>query len=91
MLAARDGSMKKDLEARDVGWLKNLQPCKDSLRLNTQEQINNRCTLESIGKRQRRLVKCRHLRLGHEDSVIQEESATAKHPNFLLYTIYHST
>ena len=57
MMAARDNSMKKDLEARDVGWLKNLQHCKDSLRLNTQELINNRCTLESIGKRQRELLK----------------------------------
>ena len=49
--------MKKALEARDVGWLNNLQHCKDSLRLNTQEPINNRCTLESIGKRQCELVK----------------------------------
>ena len=57
MLSARDNSMKKALEVRDVGWLNSLQHCKDSLRLNTQEQINNRCTLESIGKRQRKLVK----------------------------------
>ena len=56
MLAARDNSMKKALEVRDVGWLNILQHCKDSLRLNTQEQINNRCTLESIGKRKRKLV-----------------------------------
>ena len=57
MLEARDGSMKTALEARDIGWLKSLQHCKDSLRLNTQELINNRCTLESIGKRQRELLK----------------------------------
>ena len=57
MLAARDSSMKKVLEARDVGWLNSLQHCKDRLRLNTQELINNRCILESIGKRQRKLVK----------------------------------
>ena len=31
--------------------------CKDSLRLTTQEFIYNRCTLESIGKRQCELVK----------------------------------
>ena len=49
--------MEKYLEARDVGWLNNLQHCKDSLRLNTQELINNRCTLESIGKRQCRPIK----------------------------------
>ena len=57
MLAARDSSMKKALEARDVGWLNNLQHYKDSLRLNTQELINNKCTLDSIGKRQFELVK----------------------------------
>ena len=49
--------MKKALEARDIVWLKSLQHCKDSFRLNTQELINNRCTLESIGKRRRKLVK----------------------------------
>ena len=57
MLAARDCSIKKALEARYIGWLNNLQHCKDSMRLNTQELINNRGTLESIGKRQRELVK----------------------------------
>ena len=57
MLAARDDSMKKALEPRDVGWLNRLQHFKDSLRLNTKELVNNRCTLESIGKRQQGLVK----------------------------------
>ena len=57
MLKARDCSMKTTLESRDIGRLNSLQHCKDSLRLNTQELINNRCTLESIGKRQRELVK----------------------------------
>ena len=52
MLASRDDSMKKALEPRDVGWLNSLQHFKDSLRLNTKELVNNRCTLESIGKRQ---------------------------------------
>ena len=49
--------MKTSLESRDIGWLNNLQHFKDSLRLNTQELIKNMCTLESIGKRQRELVK----------------------------------
>ena len=57
MLAVRDNIMKKALEARDVGWLNSFQHCKDSLRLNTQELINNKCKLESIGKRQHELVK----------------------------------
>ena len=57
MLATRDCIMKKSLEVRDIGWLNSFQHCKDSLRLNTQELINNRCTLESIGKRQSELVK----------------------------------
>ena len=57
MLAARDCSMKKALEARDIGWLNSLQHFKDSLRLNTQELINNKCTLELIRKRQHELVK----------------------------------
>ena len=49
--------MKKALEERDIGWLNILQHYKDSLRLNTQELIDNRCTLESIRKRQCELVK----------------------------------
>ena len=49
--------MKKALEERDIGRLNILQHYKDSLRLNTQELIDNRCTLESIRKRQRELVK----------------------------------
>ena len=51
MLEARDRSMKTALESRDIGWLNSLQHCEDNLRLTTQELINNKCTLESIGKR----------------------------------------
>ena len=43
--------IKVALESSDREWLNSLQHCRDSLRLNTQELINNRCTLESIGKR----------------------------------------
>ena len=57
MLEARDRSMKTSPKSRDIGWLNILQHFKDSLRLITQELINNKCTLESIGKRQRELVK----------------------------------
>ena len=49
--------MKTTLELRDIGWLNSLQHYKDSLRLTTQELINNRFTLESIGKRQCELIK----------------------------------
>ena len=37
--------------------VEHLQHCKDSLRLTIQELINNRCTLESINKRQHELIK----------------------------------
>ena len=57
MLEVRDRSMKTALGSRDIGSLNSLQHCKDSLRLITQELINNRCTLESIGKRQHELVE----------------------------------
>ena len=45
------------LVSKDQGWLNGLHHCKESLRLMTMEQINNRVTLESIGKRQRELTK----------------------------------
>ena len=51
MLEARDCSMKVALESRDREWLNGLQRCRDKLRLTTQELINNRCTVESLGKR----------------------------------------
>ena len=57
MLETRDRGMKAALESRDREWLNSLQHYKDSLRLTTQELINNRCTMESFGKRQRELVK----------------------------------
>ena len=53
----RDKSIKEALESRDREWLNSLQHCRDSLRLNTQELIKNKCMLESIGKRQCELVK----------------------------------
>ena len=49
--------MKADLESRDKEWLNSLQHCRDSLRLTTQELINRKCTVESLGKRQREFVK----------------------------------
>ena len=81
MLETKDRSMKAALESIDIGWLNSLQHCKDSLRLTTQKLINKKSTLESIGKRQRELVKGNALRLGQEDSARQDESVTAKHPD----------
>ena len=57
MLEARERRMKTALESRDIGWLNSFQHCKDSLRLTTQELIHNRCTLESLVKREHELVK----------------------------------
>ena len=52
MLEMRDNGMIKSLVSRDKAWLNNLHSYSESLRLMTQEQINLRGTLESIGKRQ---------------------------------------
>ena len=57
MLERRDQEIHNYFASRDQGWLNDLQHYKDSLRLNTEEFINNKCTLESIGKRQCELIK----------------------------------
>ena len=57
MLEDKDNVMNAALESRDRDWLNSLEHCKQSFRLMTYEQINNRTTLESIGKRQCELVK----------------------------------
>ena len=51
MLETRDKAIKMALVSREREWLYSLQHCRDSLRVTTQELINNRGTLESIGKR----------------------------------------
>ena len=82
MLEARDCSMKIALELRDIEWLNSLQHCRDILRLTTQELINNRCIVESLGKRQREHVKGNAEILDWAKKIMQEERATGKHPNF---------
>ena len=52
ILKDRDKSLKAALESRDKEWLNSLQHCKDSLRLNTQEMINNITLMETLRKRQ---------------------------------------
>ena len=47
----RDQAIQNCLVCRDQGWLNGLHHYKESLRLMTMEYINNKATLESIGKR----------------------------------------
>ena len=51
MLEDRDKSLKAALESRDREWLNSLQHCRDRMRLNTQEMINNRTLMEKLSKR----------------------------------------
>ena len=57
MLKRRDQEMMVALHNIDKLWLGSLKHCKQSYRMMTYEQINNRTTLASIGKRQCELVK----------------------------------
>ena len=57
MLGDRDNALKACLEPRDKNWLNNLAHCKESFRLVTYEQVNNRTLLESLPKRQRVLTE----------------------------------
>ena len=49
--------MKAALESRDKDWLNSLEHCKESFRLMTHEQVNNRTLMESLAKRQRELIE----------------------------------
>ena len=57
MLENRDNVMKASFESRDKDWLNSLEHCKESFRLTTCEQVNNRTLMESLAKRQRELTK----------------------------------
>ena len=57
MLKDRDKAMKAALESRDKDWLNSLQQCKESVRLMTYEQVNNRALMKSLAKRQRELTE----------------------------------
>ena len=57
MLEIIDQEMMAALQNRDNFWLRSLEHCKQSYRMMTYEQVNNRTALESIGKRQCELVK----------------------------------
>ena len=50
MLEDRDNAFKACLESRDKNWLNSLAHCKESFRLMTYEQVNNRTILVSLAK-----------------------------------------
>ena len=53
----RDEEWRAELEKRDENWLNSLAHYKQSFRLMTYEQVNNRTLLESLAKRQRELIE----------------------------------
>ena len=55
MITDRDNALKACLESRDKNWLNNLAHYRESFRLMTYEQVNNRTLLESLAKRQQEL------------------------------------
>ena len=57
MLGDKDNALKACLESRDKNWLNNLAHCKESFRLMTYEQVNNKTLLESLTKRHRELTE----------------------------------
>ena len=57
MIRDRDNALKACLESRDKNWLNNLAHCRESFRLMTYEQVNNRTLLESLARRQRELTE----------------------------------
>ena len=57
MLEMRDKAIKEELTSRDREWLNSLQHNKDSLRIMSHEQVNNRTIMESLVKRQRELIE----------------------------------
>ena len=57
MTRDRDNAFKACLESRDKNWLKNLAHCRESFRLMTYEQVNNKILLESLAKRQQELTE----------------------------------
>ena len=57
MLEDRDNALKACLESRDKNLLNSMAHCKESFRLMTYEQVNNRTLLESLAKRQRELTE----------------------------------
>ena len=56
-LRKRDEELRGELEKRDQYWLNSMGHMKQSFRLMTYEQINNRAFLESLAKRQIELTK----------------------------------
>ena len=56
-IADRDTILKNDLTNRDRIWIDSWRKLRNSLILTHMEVVNNRTLLESMGKRQKKLVK----------------------------------
>ena len=56
-LRQRDKEWRGELENRDQYWLNSMGHMKQSFRLMTYEQVNNRAFLESLARRQRELTE----------------------------------
>ena len=57
MQEKRDKAIKEELTSRNREWLNSLQHCRDSLKIMSHEQVNNRTLMESLAKRQCELTK----------------------------------
>ena len=57
MLEKIDKAIKEELTPRDREWLNSLEHYRDSLRIMSLEQVNNRTLMESLTKRQRELTE----------------------------------
>ena len=51
-LRKRDEEWRAELEKKDQYWLNSMAHCKQSFRLMTYEQVNNRAFLKSLAQRQ---------------------------------------
>ena len=89
MLERRDQGIQECMVSKDRAWLNSLHSYSKSLRLMTQEQINLRATLESIGKRQCELTKSNAQLLDWAmKAVLGKKKVPLPHINILDYVPY---
>ena len=77
MLEDKDNALKAGMESRDMNWLNSLEHCKQSFRLMTYEQVNNRTLLESLAKWQRELTESNAKILDWAMKTVSKESVIA--------------